>query len=50
MPGEVTIEDKSMVERFKLIDQLDEEDSIIDKMLPKRSSKTSSIIKEAKPI
>ncbi len=44
MPQEVTIEDKSMVERVKLIDQLDDEDkktifSIIDKMLTNKKFK-----------
>ena len=44
MPQEVTIEDKSMVERVQLIDQLDEEDkktifSIIDKMLTNKKFK-----------
>lgn len=44
MPQEVTIEDKSMVERVKLIEQLNEEDkktifSIIDKMLTNKKFK-----------
>ena len=44
MPKEVTIEDKSMVERVKLIEQLNEEDkktifSIIDKMLTNKKFK-----------
>jgi len=44
MPQEVTIEDKSMVERVQLIDQLDDEDkktifSIIDKMLTNKKFK-----------
>lgn len=44
MPQEVTIEDKSMVERVKLIDQLDDDDkktifSIIDKMLTNKKFK-----------
>ena len=44
IPQEVTIEDKSMVERVKLIDQLNEEDkktifSIIDKMLTNKKFK-----------
>ena len=44
IPQEVTIEDKSMVERVKLIEQLNEEDkktifSIIDKMLTNKKFK-----------
>lgn len=44
IPQEVTIEDKSMVERIKLIEQLNEEDkktifSIIDKMLTNKKFK-----------
>jgi transcriptional regulator with XRE-family HTH domain len=44
IPQEVTIEDKSMIERVKLIEQLNEEDkktifSIIDKMLTNKKFK-----------
>lgn len=44
MPGEVTIEDKSTIERIKLIQQLEEKDkntifSIIDTMLTKKKFK-----------
>ena len=44
MPHEVTVQDKSMIEKVQLIDQLDDEDkktifSIIDKMLTNKKFK-----------